>query len=787
MSVKDDVGGVRCESRISAVTVFARGAIVTRRVALASSSSNSPGRALVEVEGITPLAEPGSLRASLGSSERSVGALSMFLDVPSSGSLVGPVVAKARALQAEVQRLNAELATLREVRARVGAAMPSAKIRGAHDAQAIRGRFDTALSVSALLDSLVAELDEREIALGRDLLLKRRALSSATLEVDAASSVSKMGEGHPTYRVTVAIEGAGLIETLNISYVVAAARWWPLYSLRLSEGGRRAMWWLEALVAQRSGEDWTGVALSLSTADLARDASLPELPSLRLGRAQPTPKKCYRPAPPGLERLFAGYDRFSAPSTTATLSGRLTSETTGAFQALGGALSSGETQYEEEEEEEEEEAPEMRTRAGTVSRKSLAKFEELRARQAAPPMPQYAAVPMAPPAAARGGSAVGAFLGAPVAAVAMLADALSSSESALPYAPSRVELVPAANWLDFDSLELQSPPAPTRGTLSRAAVPVAVVRVMNEAVAGVESAVPPASVRDPRDARGLFDHRHEAEGRVDIPSGPGTHRIVLATSAGAPSLGWTTQPRATPEVFREVTVTNPFATPLLAGPVDVYVDGSFLVTSSIETIDRGGAQSLGSVSRSRIRVVRNVRVEEGTTGLLGGTSEVTHTVTIELTSSLGYPAKVTVVERVPVTDDRNLEIKLIETRPEAERYDQAERGAPVRGGLRWTLELAAGAKTQLVLRYRLTLSNEERDRWRQSPRVTDRRSLATCTAALRASSKPTSEKFPLSRRELPQTVNGSSLTHSRQSLLRYRPRWVHRDLASPLGAGAFRW
>jgi len=42
------------------------------------------------------------------------------------------------------------------------------------------------------------------------------------------------------------------------------------------------------------------VALSVATADLASDVRLPELRSLRIGRAQAAPRKGYRPAPVGL-------------------------------------------------------------------------------------------------------------------------------------------------------------------------------------------------------------------------------------------------------------------------------------------------------------------------------------------------------------------------------------------------------------------------------------------------------------------------------------------------------
>src|SRR5262249_42581452 len=106
--------------------------------------------------------------------------------------------------------------------------------------------------------------------------------------------------------------GSGPLSELLLTYVVPATRFWPLYTLRIVEGrdaARRATWMIEALVAQRTGEDWREVRLSLSTADLLLDARLPELPSLRLGRAQPPARRGYRSPPAGLDELFAGYER----------------------------------------------------------------------------------------------------------------------------------------------------------------------------------------------------------------------------------------------------------------------------------------------------------------------------------------------------------------------------------------------------------------------------------------------------------------------------------------------
>jgi hypothetical protein len=82
---------------------------------------------------------------------------------------------------------------------------------------------------------------------------------------------------------------------------------------------------------------------------------------------------------------------------------------------------------------------------------------------------------------------------------------------------------------------------------------------------------------------------------------------------------------------------------------------------------------------------------------------VDHRVTIDLASSLGRKVVVEVLERAPVTDDKDVEIKITSSKPEHERYTQAERGAPLRRGLRFRVEVPAGDKAKIEYAYRVTL------------------------------------------------------------------------------------
>src|SRR5262249_13029005 len=75
--------------------------------------------------------------------------------------------------------------------------------------------------------------------------------------------------------------------TLRLSYQLPDATWYPLYDARLdSEAGKMSLAQL-GQVQQRTGEDWTGVALTLSTAQPSVGAVLPELDSWFVQVAQP--------------------------------------------------------------------------------------------------------------------------------------------------------------------------------------------------------------------------------------------------------------------------------------------------------------------------------------------------------------------------------------------------------------------------------------------------------------------------------------------------------------------
>jgi uncharacterized protein (TIGR02231 family) len=74
--------------------------------------------------------------------------------------------------------------------------------------------------------------------------------------------------------VDIGMARAGTV-TVELTYLVLNASWHPVYSIRASEGGDAIVIEYDAEIAQRTGENWTNVAMTLSTAQPQRSATPP--------------------------------------------------------------------------------------------------------------------------------------------------------------------------------------------------------------------------------------------------------------------------------------------------------------------------------------------------------------------------------------------------------------------------------------------------------------------------------------------------------------------------------
>ena len=133
-----------------------------------------------------------------------------------------------------------------------------------------RAAFAAVAEEIASADTAIRDAERKQRELDREI---------ARLEQDKAQK--------PPAKLEVRIElaaSAATKATLRVSYAVRNARWAPLYDARLDTGGRDRKPSLElvrrAEITQNTGEDWSDVALTVSTVRTARGGSAPDLNSL---------------------------------------------------------------------------------------------------------------------------------------------------------------------------------------------------------------------------------------------------------------------------------------------------------------------------------------------------------------------------------------------------------------------------------------------------------------------------------------------------------------------------
>ncbi|MER5373003.1 DUF4139 domain-containing protein, partial [Streptomyces sp. NPDC002553] len=295
-------------STLDSVVVYAQGALCRR---LARGRVPADGR--VRVTGLPRSLDPGSLRAAVfgGTGVRVVEARVEIdaepADADTHDRLRREVDQLRDAYAAAQARRDRQLRRIEEVQA-LHPVAPPRKRDDPHRRTPVDAWLELGDFVEQRLTALHARLVEFEEAVQR----AEHELAVAVDRLARASTDAPSAHVTSTVSAVLTLDGAGEGDDevdVEVEYGVPGAVWAPAYRLTHRQGEDSGRLVLRASVAQRTGEDWTGVLVSLSTADLRRRTDLPRLRSIRIGRRQPAPAPSgWREPPAGLADLFTGYD-----------------------------------------------------------------------------------------------------------------------------------------------------------------------------------------------------------------------------------------------------------------------------------------------------------------------------------------------------------------------------------------------------------------------------------------------------------------------------------------------
>lgn len=263
----------RVPSTISAVTVYADRALVTRQAHLALDVSEGT----IVVGGLPAALDEYSLRvAALGPAK--VRFLGMKIgrsmaDRPAAAQLEKARLALEKA--EDERRLLSDKRTIAAERLQGIKALSEAAIPDLAKTLA-RRRMDLAEAegvISFFYDDLTKS-NAQLIKLDKALRDKDREVEKLRFDYDKVKSPQPREE--KTVAVTYECAMGGEFD-LALSYVMPHAGWEPTYDLYYDEAEQKTEVFYRAAVYQSSGEDWEGVKLKLSTARPQAGAAPPEL------------------------------------------------------------------------------------------------------------------------------------------------------------------------------------------------------------------------------------------------------------------------------------------------------------------------------------------------------------------------------------------------------------------------------------------------------------------------------------------------------------------------------
>ncbi|PZR85092.1 MAG: hypothetical protein DI537_31565 [Stutzerimonas stutzeri] len=270
-------------SKIDRVTVYPDGAVVTRL----GKASLLEGVSQIVLRGLPASVDPASIRVEAqGDGAFSIGAVDVR-QVPGEArpALDQVLEGKIRALQGEKARLSGEVSAIEAKRAtienfgKVGPDKlgPDGKVLPVGDWPAVFDAIGTAL-----------------VKVQGELLGLRNRISDLEAEIAALERARPVAPraSQPKRDVAIAVEAkAPVAADIAVSYRVAGASWLPLYEARLTTGNTNGAaeiaFTRRAELRQRTGEDWSEVAVELSTTRSAQGTRAPELNPLRIAFYEP--------------------------------------------------------------------------------------------------------------------------------------------------------------------------------------------------------------------------------------------------------------------------------------------------------------------------------------------------------------------------------------------------------------------------------------------------------------------------------------------------------------------
>ena len=186
-----------------------------------------------------------------------------------------------------------------------------------------------------------------------------------------------------------------------------------------------------------------------------------------------------------------------------------------------------------------------------------------------------------------------------------------------------------------------------------------------------------------------------------LPDGQNSPQKVPITSTAlktAPE--YVTVPKRVATAYLTAKVVNTSEFPLLAGAMNVFLDGTFVATSGLRTVMAGEKFDLALGADEGISV-KHKRVSKFAedTGLTNSGKRITYEYLITIQNNKRTAERVIVADQLPIS--RNEKVVVRQVTPSAGELKPTDEGS-----LKWTLDLKPSEKRELPVKFTIEYPND---------------------------------------------------------------------------------
>jgi uncharacterized protein (TIGR02231 family) len=187
---------------------------------------------------------------------------------------------------------------------------------------------------------------------------------------------------------------------------------------------------------------------------------------------------------------------------------------------------------------------------------------------------------------------------------------------------------------------------------------------------------------------------------ASVPSDNSPQKVPITSATLKANPEYLTVPKRLATAYLTAKVVNSSEFPLLAGAMNVFLDGTFVATSSLRTVMSGEKFDLALGADEGISV-KHKRVNKFTedTGLTNSGKRITYEYLITIQNNKRTTERVIVADQIPISRNEKIVVKQLTPSPgELKPTDE--------GSLKWTLDLKPGEKRELPVKFTIEYPND---------------------------------------------------------------------------------